>query len=64
MERGYEVFGVCPDSIALLPLDIQEEIKDSLADAIGLNEFEGNVEKMYATSIFMSSRCCGSGTCD
>lgn len=42
----------------------KQQISSTLMNAISFDEFSENVEKMYATSIVMSSRDCASGTCD
>lgn len=41
-----------------------DEINKNLKSAIWRNEFKENVELLYASSIFMSSKDCASWTCD
>lgn len=43
---------------------LQETHSKELFDVLGVKEFENNVEMMYASTIYMSSTCCASGTCD
>ena len=44
--------------------ELKKEVDGHLLQAVGFQEFNENIEKMYASSIFMSSKDCGSWTCD
>ncbi len=46
------------------PKEDDRKINEQLFWALGLSEFNENVEKLYASTIFMSSTCCASWTCD
>lgn len=47
-----------------LETELKKEVDEHLLQTVGFQEFNENIEKMYASSIFMSSKNCASWTCD